>query len=65
MRVLVTAAPEKGRANAALEKVLAGLLGIPGSHVSIVAGHKARRKRVRVDGVSLEAVRGLVEEPAE
>jgi uncharacterized protein YggU (UPF0235/DUF167 family) len=46
----VRAAPEKGAANAALEKLLARALGVPGSTVSVVAGGTARLKTVRVAG---------------
>ncbi len=50
----VRAVPEKGAANAALERLLAGRLGIPRSSVTIVAGKAARQKTVRLDaGASL------------
>ena len=51
LRVAVTAAPEKGRANAAVEELLARALGIPPSSVTVVAGATARRKLVEVDGL--------------
>ncbi len=58
----VRAVPEKGAANAALEKLLARALGVPVSTVSVVAGGTSRLKTVRVTGdpASLaEAARGL------
>jgi uncharacterized protein (TIGR00251 family) len=48
----VTAPPVDGQANAALVKMMAKALGVPKSRVSIVRGHSARDKVVRVDGVS-------------
>jgi uncharacterized protein YggU (UPF0235/DUF167 family) len=46
----VRAVPEKGAANAALEKLLAKALGLPASTVSVVAGGTSRLKTVRVPG---------------
>lgn len=46
----VRAVPEKGAANAALEKLLARALGIPRNSVSVVAGGTSRLKTVRVSG---------------
>lgn len=45
----VRAVPEKGAANAALERLVAGRLGIARSKVSVIAGHTARLKTVRID----------------
>lgn len=50
----VAARPERGRANAALVQVLADALRIPREHVSVVAGHTARRKVVEVEGLGQE-----------
>ncbi len=50
LKARVRAAPEKGAANAALEKLLARALGVPPSTVSVVAGGTARLKTVRVTG---------------
>ena len=47
----VTAAPTEGQANRLCREVLAEALEIPPSRVEIVSGHRARRKRVRVEGV--------------
>ena len=46
----VRAVPEKGEANAALEKLLAHVLGLPKKSVSVVAGSTSRLKTVRVSG---------------
>ena len=48
----VRAPPVDGRANAALEKLLAKALGVPPSRVEVVRGQGAREKVVRVDGVA-------------
>lgn len=46
----VRVAPEDGKANAALEKLVAQALGVPRSSVTVIAGHKARLKQLRIDG---------------
>ncbi|AYF96838.1 DUF167 domain-containing protein [Protaetiibacter intestinalis] len=39
-----------GRANAAVERVVAEHLGLPPSRVAIVRGHTGRSKLLRIDG---------------
>lgn len=46
----VRAVPEKGAANTALEKLLAGWLGMARGDVSVVAGGTSRLKTVRLAG---------------
>ncbi|MEW9805918.1 DUF167 family protein [Mesorhizobium sp. ZMM04-5] len=48
--VRVRAVPEKGAANAALERLLADRLDLPKSAVSIAAGATSRLKTVRLSG---------------
>lgn len=50
LKARVRAAPEKGAANAALEKLVAESLGLPRRSVSVVAGGTARLKTVRLEG---------------
>jgi hypothetical protein len=56
VKIAVTAPPEKGAANRALEKLLAEEFGLPSSAVAVVAGGASRRKRVSLQGVSRERV---------
>ena len=51
IKVYVTAAPEKGRANKAVIKVLARELGVPKSVVSIKSGERSRTKLIEVEGL--------------
>lgn len=48
----VRTAPEDGRANAALEKLVAAALDVPKSSVSVAGGHRSRLKQVAVTGDS-------------
>jgi uncharacterized protein YggU (UPF0235/DUF167 family) len=51
LKVRVAAPPEAGRANAALETLLAAALGVRKSAVRVAAGHASSRKRVEIDGL--------------
>jgi uncharacterized protein YggU (UPF0235/DUF167 family) len=51
LKIRVAAAPQDGRANAALEALLAATLGLRKSAVRVAAGHGSPRKRVEIDGV--------------
>jgi uncharacterized protein (TIGR00251 family) len=48
LSVRVTAAPDDGKANAAVCKVVAAALGVPKTSVSVVRGHTARVKTLEV-----------------
>ena len=57
----VTAAPERGRANDAVVRLLAGTLGVPRAAVTIVSGHGAREKTVEVMGADRDSVDAALE----
>lgn len=48
--IAVTAPPEDGKANAALEQLLAKALHLPKSAVRVTQGGKSRNKTVLIDG---------------
>jgi uncharacterized protein (TIGR00251 family) len=50
LKARVRALPEAGRANTALERLVADWLGVPPSTVSVVQGGKSRLKRVAIVG---------------
>lgn len=60
LRVRVTAPPERGKANAAVEQLLAGVLGLPPDGVRIVAGHGSARKLVELSGAPEAELRNRV-----
>ena len=53
-KVRVAAAPEGGRANAALCRLLAETLALPTRAVSVVSGHGSRDKLVQLAGIGPE-----------
>jgi hypothetical protein len=46
----VRAAPEDGKANAALRALIAGYVGVPSSRVQVTAGSKSRVKQIAIQG---------------
>ena len=60
LKVRITAPPVDGRANAAVEALLAEALGVARHAVHIIAGAGTRDKVVEVTGVTVEDIRRLV-----
>ena len=56
VKVAVREPAERGRANAAVERVLAAALGVPAASVRIAAGGASSRKVVVVDGLEADEV---------
>jgi uncharacterized protein (TIGR00251 family) len=54
--VRVSERPVDGRANAAVERFLAKVLGIAPSQVRVVSGARGRSKRVRIEGLEKTVV---------
>jgi uncharacterized protein YggU (UPF0235/DUF167 family) len=59
--VQVTQAPEKGKANAALEKVIAKSLGLRKSQVSLLSGAISTRKKFLIAGALVADVQSRIE----
>jgi uncharacterized protein (TIGR00251 family) len=62
--VRVTAPPVDGKANEAVRRLLAGLLGIPVRRVTVVRGETARDKLIEIDGLEGAEVRRLLRRQA-
>ena len=59
LKARVRAVPENGAANAALVRLVAKALGVPGSAVSVVAGGTSRLKTLRVVGDGAALVKSI------
>lgn len=64
LELRVTAPPVEGRANEEARRLLARLVGIPPSRVSLRAGEKSRRKVFLLQGVTAEAVKKALDSGA-
>jgi uncharacterized protein YggU (UPF0235/DUF167 family) len=58
----VAAQPERGRANAAVEALLATALSVPRRGVRVVAGHTSRDKVVEVEGLDAAEIEARLSE---
>jgi uncharacterized protein (TIGR00251 family) len=61
-KIRVTAAAERGRANAAVLRVLSDALEVPASSLTLVAGSASRRKIVELQGLDADEVARRLEE---
>jgi uncharacterized protein (TIGR00251 family) len=61
LRVSVTQAPEKGKANKALAAVLAEQLRLKKHQIELISGETAARKRFLIRGVPEESLRTRIE----
>jgi uncharacterized protein len=68
LKIKTKAPPVDGKANAAAEALIADLVGVPRSRVSVVKGHSSRSKRLLIAGAEQAevnlAVRRVLTSPA-
>jgi hypothetical protein len=60
LKVSVNAPPVEGKANEAVQRVLAKTFGVPRSAVTILRGETGKRKTVRIAGVTATAATQLI-----
>jgi uncharacterized protein (TIGR00251 family) len=60
LKVRVSAPPERGRANEAVQELLAASLDVPASDIRIVSGGSSPRKTIEIDGLNDAAVRDRI-----
>ncbi|HRP07931.1 MAG TPA: DUF167 domain-containing protein [Gemmatimonadales bacterium] len=60
IRIRIDSPPVDGRANEALQRFLADLLGVAIRQVNVVAGHGSRRKVVEVAGIDVTTAEALL-----
>jgi len=61
LKVEVTVPPVEGKANDAVVKLIARSLDVAPSRVSIVAGHKSKKKRIAISGIDTEPILRLAD----
>jgi uncharacterized protein (TIGR00251 family) len=57
LRVAVSAPPEKGKANAAIQAILAETLRCKTSQIALLSGETSRQKRFLIVGIDPEEIR--------
>ncbi|MBF0171733.1 MAG: DUF167 domain-containing protein [Nitrospinae bacterium] len=60
LKIRIAAPPVEGAANEELIAFVARLLKVPKRNVTLVSGDASKNKRVRIAGVTAEAVRGVL-----
>ena len=60
LKMKVSAPPEAGKANRAVRELIARALGVPKSHVEVIAGVSNADKTIRVRGVRAAAARAVL-----
>ena len=60
LKVSVTQAPEKGKANQAVIQFLAKELGIKKSQLALVSGETSQTKQILVSGITLQEVQEII-----
>lgn len=56
LRARVTSVPEKNKANKALIALLAKILNLPKSAITISAGHTSQQKTIAIEGIATQII---------
>ncbi len=64
IRVWVTASPTDGQANAAVCKLIAGLLDLANTRVTVIKGLTSRNKTLRIEGLDLATCQARLQQAA-
>ncbi len=59
IKIAVTVAPEKGKANKAVVKVLSKWLSVKSSDIQIISGETSREKKVFIKNINQDNITGL------
>ncbi len=60
LKIAVTTAPEGGKANRAVVKLLAELLRVPKADIEIISGATSRNKRLKITGIRPSQIEDLL-----
>ena len=60
LKLSVSAAPQKGKANRAVCRFLAAELGLSKSRIHILSGHNSRLKEVLIERVTSDALEAII-----
>ena len=60
LKIRITAPPREGQANAECIRFLSGILGVKKTQVTIIRGHKSKRKTVAVTGLKSKDIEAII-----
>ncbi|MBM4271237.1 MAG: YggU family protein [Deltaproteobacteria bacterium] len=60
LKIKVAAPPVEGQANAECVRLLSDVLGVKKNQVTIISGHRSKRKKVTIEGVKREDIESLL-----
>lgn len=64
IKIRITAPPVGGQANDACKRFLSDLLGVKKNQVTIVSGHKSRKKTVAIEGIGKKDIEAVISIPS-
>ncbi|MCX6646575.1 MAG: DUF167 domain-containing protein [bacterium] len=62
LKIAVTAAPEKGKANKAVINLLSKILKIPKNSISIDSGETSPNKKITIQGITADRINEILRE---
>lgn len=65
IKISITQAPEKGKANTAILKFLAKVLGLKRTQLQLIAGETSPLKTLRIEGIIFEEIASVLRELAD
>jgi uncharacterized protein (TIGR00251 family) len=60
IKIAISAPPVDGEANVAVIELLAKLLGISRSSITVISGKTSRRKTLKIEGVTYDQIEALL-----
>jgi len=63
LKVRVAAPPEKGKANKAVESLIAASLELPRSSVTVISGRNSPNKTIEIEGITITQAQAKLEYP--
>ena len=60
LKLKITAPPVEGQANEACKRFLSDILGVRKNQVTIISGHKSRKKTIAIEGIGKKEIEDII-----
>jgi len=60
LKLKITAPPAEGQANEACKRFLSDILGVRKNQVTIISGHKSRKKTIAIEGIGKKEIEDII-----